>query len=116
MDYPKGSQALFEEVSLFKIMILECDYFKAEQGPEGKIRLEIVGAKPAEVPAETSYEADRALERLSELLGRPVSRGNLAYWRQAMNLPYKKLGLKKFVYREADLVCWCKGRTSLFNI
>lgn len=113
MDHPKGSQALLEEVSLFKTMILECDYFKAEQGPGGKIRLEIVGAKPSEVPAEASYEADRALERLSELLGRPVSRGNLAYWRQFMGLPYKKLGLKKFIYRESDLARWCKGRTML---
>lgn len=94
-------------------MLIDCDHFRAEQGPGGRIRLHIVGAKKTEVADDASYEAERALERLSELLGRRVTRGNLAYWREHMGLPYRKLGTKKFIYHEGDLVRWCRGRFML---
>lgn len=92
-------------------LTFECRSFTATPLENGKMRLEITGAIPKAKDADASYEAEGALERLGELLGRTVTRGNLAYWRDNMNLPFKKLGLKKFVYREADLVRWAKGQT-----
>jgi hypothetical protein len=91
-------------------MTLECRSFTATPLEDGKMRLEITGAIPKAKDAEAAYEAEAASVRLSELLGRKVSRSNLAYWRENMMLPFRKLGAKKFVYREADLVRWAKGR------
>jgi len=96
-------------------LTLECSSFTATPLGDGKISLEVKGASPKGKDAEASYEAEAAIERLSELLGRKVSRGNLAYWRDNMHLPYRKLGLKKFVYKEADLTKWAKGQSKCNN-
>jgi hypothetical protein len=94
-------------------MILECRAFTATPLAEGKILLEIQDAIPSKKDPKQAYEAQGASKRLSELLGRDVGRTNLAYWREHMNLPHKKLGPKKFVYFEGELVRWAAGRTLL---
>jgi hypothetical protein len=94
-------------------MTLECRSFTATPLEDGKMRLEITGALPKQKDSEAAYEAEAAAVRLSELLGRKVSRGNLAYWRENLNLPFRKLGMKKFVYREVDLVTWAKGQVAM---
>jgi hypothetical protein len=95
-------------------LTFECQSFTATPLEDGKMRLEILGAIQKAKDADASYEADGAMSRLSELLSRSVSRSKLAYWRDNMNLPYRKLGLKKFVYREADLVRWAKGQVAVY--
>jgi hypothetical protein len=94
-------------------MILECRAYKATPLGEGKIRLEVEDAAPSKANPKQAYEAKAATKRLSELLGREVGRNNLAYWRENLNLPHKKLGPRKFIYFEGELVRWATGRTLL---
>lgn len=94
-------------------LTFECRSFTATPLEDGKMRLEIAGAIQKAKDADAAYEAEGAMARLSELLNRKVTRSKLAYWRDNMNLPYRKLGLKKFVYREADLVKWAKGQVAV---
>lgn len=95
-------------------LTFECRSFTATPLEDGKMRLEIAGAIQKAKDADAAYEAEGAMARLSELLNRKVTRSKLAYWRDNMNLPYRKLGLKKFVYREADLVKWAKGQIAVY--
>lgn len=94
-------------------MTLECRAFTATPLGEGRILLEIQDALAGKKDPKQAYEAKAAANRLSEMLGREVGRNNLAYWREHMNLPHKKLGPKKFVYFEGELVRWASGRTLL---
>jgi hypothetical protein len=94
-------------------MILECRSYRAIPLGEGKIQLEVEGAIPGKKDPKQAYEAKAATKRLSEILGREVGRNNLAYWRENMNLPHKKLGPRKFIYFEGELVRWATGRTLL---
>jgi len=94
-------------------MILECSAYTATALGEGKIRLEVREAISSNRDPKQAYEAKAATKRLSEILGREVGRNNLAYWREHMNLPHKKLGPRKFVYFEGELTRWATGRTLL---
>lgn len=94
-------------------MILECRTFTATPLAEGKIRLEVTEAVASARDPKQTYEAKAAAKRLGEILGREVGRNNLAYWREHLNLPHKKLGPRKFVYFEGELTRWATGRTLL---
>jgi hypothetical protein len=83
-------------------IILECRSFVATPIESGKIQLEVTEAIRKVADPEANYEASKAIARLGELLGRPVSRGNLAYWRE-------------YMYKESDLVGWAKGRSSVIT-
>jgi len=87
-------------------MTIECSSFTATPIGEGRVRLEI--AEPAQ-PRKAVYSAGEAIARLSELLGKPFSYGLLDYWRK-QGLPFVRLGEKKIVYNEEDLVRWAQGR------
>ena len=87
-------------------MTLECASFKAIPISEGRVRLEI--SEPAQ-PRKAVYGAGEAIARLSELFGKPLSNGCLTYWRK-QGLPYVRLGEKKIVYNDDDLVQWAQGR------
>ena len=87
-------------------MTIECASFKATPISEGRVRLEI--AEPAQ-PRKAVYGAGEAIVRLSELFGKPLSRNCLTYWRK-QGLPYVRLGDKKIVYNDEDLVQWAQGR------
>ena len=87
-------------------MTIECASFKATPISEGRVRLEI--AEPAQ-PRKAVYGAGEAIVRLSELFGKPLSRNCLTYWRK-QGLPYVRLGEKKIVYNDEDLVQWVQGR------
>ena len=89
-------------------LIIDCSSFQVIPLAEGKVRLQIENAEK-KAPAEV-YEAAKACERLSELLGRKVTRWNLAYWRDELGLPYSKIGPKKFTYRENDLSDWAHSK------
>ncbi len=94
-------------------MVLECRSFVATPLAEGKIKLEVAGAITPHTPAEKSYTASEAVQRLSELMGKDIRRSNLPYWRDSLGLPYKKMGPRKFLYIESDLARWVRGRTML---
>ena len=70
--------------------------------------MDIVDAKK-QAPAEV-YEASTACKRLEEILGRKVTRWNLAYWRDELGLPFQRIGPKKFTYREVDLSNWANSK------
>jgi hypothetical protein len=87
-------------------MTIECASFTATPISEGRVRLEI--AEPAQ-PRKAVYGAGEAIARLSELLGKPFSHGSLNYWRK-QGLPCVRLGDKKIVYSEDEIVRWAQGR------
>ena len=87
-------------------MTIECSSFTATPISEGRVRLEI--SEPAQ-PRKAVYGAGEAIVRLSELFGKPLSRNCLTYWRK-QGLPYVRLGDKKIVYNDEDLVQWVQGR------
>lgn len=87
-------------------MTIECSSFTATPIGEGRVRLEI--AEPAQ-PRKAVYNAGEAVARISELLGKQFSHGSLAYWRK-QGLPFVRLGDKKIVYNDDDLVLWAQGR------
>ena len=87
-------------------MTIECSSFTATPIGEGRVRLEI--AEPAQ-PRKEVYGAGEAIVRLSELFGKPLSRNCLSYWRK-QGLPFVRLGDKKIVYNDDDLVQWAQGR------
>ena len=87
-------------------MTIECSSFKATPIGEGRVRLEI--AEPAQ-PRKAVYSAGEAVARISELLGKQFSHGSLNYWRK-QGLPFVRLGDKKIVYNDDDLVLWAQGR------
>jgi len=87
-------------------MTIECSSFTATPIGEGRVRLEI--AEPAQ-PRKEVYGAAEAVARLGELLGKPFSHGSLNYWRK-QGLPFVRLGGKKIVYNDDDLVRWAQGR------
>ena len=88
-------------------MTIECASFRATPIGEGRVRLEI--AEPAQ-PRKAVYSAGEAVARISELLGKQFSHGSLTYWRK-QGLPFVRLGDKKIVYNDDDLVLWAQGRT-----
>lgn len=88
------------------IMTIECASFKATPISEGRVRLEITEAAQ---PRKAVYGAGEAIARLSELFGRPMNRNCLAYWRN-QGLPCVRLGEKKIVYSEDEIVRWAQGR------
>jgi hypothetical protein len=87
-------------------MTIECSAFTATPIAEGRIKLEIQSAAP---PRKEVYTAGEAVARLSEIFGKPLHRNSLAYWRK-QGLPCVKLGEKKIMYSEDDLVRWAQGR------
>ena len=87
-------------------MTIECASFRAIPISEGRVRLEI--SEPAS-PRKEVYGAGEAVARLSELFGRPMGTNSLTYWRKH-GLPYIRLGEKKIVYSEEELVKWAQGR------
>lgn len=87
-------------------MTIECSSFKATPISEGRVRLEIAEAAQ---PRKAVYGASEAIARLSELFGRPMNRNCLAYWRN-QGLPCVRLGEKKIVYSEDEIVRWAQGR------
>jgi hypothetical protein len=87
-------------------MTIECASFTATPIGEGRVRLEI--AEPAQ-PRKAVYSAGEAVARLSELLGKPFTYASLNYWRK-QGLPFVRLGDKKIVYNDDDLVLWAQGR------
>lgn len=87
-------------------MTLECEAFTATPIAEGRIRLEIKA--PAQ-PRKAVYGAGEAVARLSEIFGKPLHRNSLGYWRK-QGLPCVRLGEKKIMYSEDDLVRWAQGR------
>lgn len=87
-------------------MTIECASFKATPISEGRVRLEIAEAAQ---PRKAVYGAGEAIARLSELFGRPLNRNCLAYWRN-QGLPCVRLGEKKIVYSEDEIVRWAQGR------
>lgn len=87
-------------------MTIECASFKATPISEGRVRLEITEAAQ---PRKAVYGAGEAIARLSELFGRPMNRNCLAYWRN-QGLPCVRLGEKKIVYSEDEIVRWAQGR------
>jgi hypothetical protein len=88
-------------------MTIECSSFTATPIGEGRVRLEI--AEPAQ-PRKAVYSAGEAVARISELLGKQFSHGSLNYWRK-QGLPFVRIGDKKIVYNDDDLVLWAQGRT-----
>jgi hypothetical protein len=46
---------------------------------------------------------------LSEIFGKPLHRNSLAYWRK-QGLPCTRIGDRKLMYSEDDLVRWAQGR------
>ena len=88
-------------------MTIECSSFTATPIGEGRVRLEI--AEPAQ-PRKAVYSAGEAVARISELLGKEFSHGSLNYWRK-QGLPFVRIGDKKIVYNDDDLVLWAQGRT-----
>ena len=92
-------------------LIIECSSFTATPLSEGKFRLDIQEADAKPTTSEV-YEAAGAVARLSELLGRSVSRNNLAYWRENLGLPHNKVGQRKFLYSEVGLTNWANSRSS----
>ena len=92
-------------------LTIDCKHFTATPMGEGKMRLEII--EPSEqINKGRIFEAKSAIDRLSQLLSRPVSRKNLAYWRTNLGLPHRKLGPKKFTYKEEELKKWAEGQTT----
>lgn len=87
-------------------MTIECASFRATPISEGRVRLEI--AEPAQ-PRKAVYSAGEAVARISELLGKQFSHGSLNYWRK-QGLPFVRIGDKKIVYNDDDLVLWAQGR------
>jgi hypothetical protein len=87
-------------------MTIECASFRAIPISEGRVRLEI--SEPA-APRKEVYGAGEAVARLSELFGKPLGRNCLTYWRKH-GLPCIRLGEKKFVYSDEELVKWAQGR------
>ena len=87
-------------------MTIECASFTATPIGEGRVRLEI--AEPAQ-PRKAVYGAGEAITRLSEIFGKPLSRNCLIYWRK-QGLPFVRLGEKKIVYAEEEIVRWAQGR------
>ena len=87
-------------------MTIECSSFTATPIGEGRVRLDI--AEPAQ-PRKTVYSAGEAVARISELLGKQFSHGSLVYWRK-QGLPFVRIGEKKIVYNDDDLVRWAQGR------
>ena len=87
-------------------MTIECSSFTATPIGEGRVRLEI--AEPAQ-PRKAVYSAGEAVARISELLGKQFSQGSLNYWRK-QGLPFVRIGDKKIVYNDDDLVLWAQGR------
>jgi len=87
-------------------MTIECASFTATPIGEGRVRLEI--AEPAQ-PRKAVYSAGEAVARISELLGKQFSHGSLNYWRK-QGLPFVRIGDKKIVYNDDDLVLWAQGR------
>jgi hypothetical protein len=89
-------------------LIIECSSFTATPIGEGRVRLDI--SNPEKKAASEICEAAQARKRLSEILGREVSGRNLAYWRDELGLPYRKIGPKKFTYLEKELTDWAHSR------
>lgn len=87
-------------------MTIECSSFTATPIGEGRVRLDI--AEPAQ-PRKAVYSAGEAVARISELLGKQFSHGSLNYWRK-QGLPFVRIGDKKIVYNDDDLVLWAQGR------
>ena len=88
------------------MMTIECASFKATPIGEGRFRLEIEA--PAQ-PRKTVYSSGEAIARLSEIFGRPLHRNSLSYWRK-QGLPCVRLGERKLMYAEEDLMRWAQGR------
>lgn len=87
-------------------MTIECASFKATPISEGRVRLDITA--PA-APRKAVYGAGEAIARLSEIFGKPLHRNSLSYWRK-QGLPCVRLGEKKIVYAEDEIVQWAQGR------
>jgi hypothetical protein len=86
-------------------MTLECESFTATPLESGKMRLVIKAAKPSQSATLTPQEA---VERLSELFGKPVKKHSLTYWRKR-GLPYTQVSEKKFIYHAAEINRWAEG-------
>ena len=88
-------------------LTIECSSFTATPIGGGRMVLDIVEA--VQQKDEGVYSGNEACERLAKLMGKPVKRHNLVYWRESLGLPYKKVGPKKFLYAEEDLCNWVKA-------
>jgi len=87
-------------------MTIECASFKATPVGEGRVRLDI--ENPVQ-QRKSVYGSSEAVARLSEIFGKPLHRNSLAYWRK-QGLPCTRIGDRKLMYSEDDLVRWAQGR------
>lgn len=87
-------------------LTIECSSFKATPISEGRVKLELSNAAQ---PRKAVYGAAEAVARLSEIFGKQLHRNSLAYWRK-QGLPCVRLGDKKIMYSEDDLIRWAQGR------
>jgi hypothetical protein len=86
-------------------MTIECRSFVATPLGENRIRLDVTEPVSNE---SASFGSDEAAALLSKIFGREVHRNTLSYWRRR-GMPHVKLGPKKIIYREDDLVRWSKS-------
>jgi hypothetical protein len=89
---------------------IECSSFRVVPLSEGRVRLEL---ENAERPAGSVYTTATLAARLHELLGKPVSRACITYWRKNMGFPHTQISPKKFLYHEADVMRWLQGRRGI---
>jgi len=90
-------------------LVIECSSFTATPLGEGKVRLDI--KNPEKKATSELYEAAQACDRLTELLGRKVTRWNLAYWRDELGLPFNKVGPRKFTYSDKAITDWAHSKS-----
>jgi hypothetical protein len=86
-------------------LTIECRSFVATPIGENRVRLDI--AEP-EKNESASFGSGEAAALLSRVFGHPVHRNTLSYWRRR-GLPHTKIGPKKIIYREDDVVRWTKS-------
>lgn len=90
-------------------LVIECSSFTATPLGEGRVRLDI--QNPERKATSELYEAAQACHRLTELLGRKVTRWNLAYWRDELGLPFNKVGPRKFTYSDKAITDWAHSKS-----
>lgn len=94
-------------------IIIECSRFAVVPLTGGRVQLEIDEPKMSEPLAGTTYDRTGAAERLTKLLGRPVTPRTVSGWmRRAKNpLPFRKPPGTRPIFDEEALAAWAKAET-----